>query len=305
MNIIKRMEVLENFANSLNQYNQYSKNFKTAELIFMYLSLLNKIKIWQMTGSKTFKLSSDLVEAFNNTDINLNYTPNDFQYPFGCFMIESENPMFDVFFSDGRKTNVYNILYIDKETATKNSKLISIDGYVQNIEWDISISAIVPGVKILDIDTGLDYIWLNLKKDNVIKEMYEKQIHPIAKDLDIRITKNETQKVVNIFYNTVMYINERVDNGCVQKICTRKTNVKSNSKNKKITNTYIYLTTPKDYKSLNSSKHRTIDKRFIVRGHWTNQAYGEKLTLRRKQWILPYWKGPELSEIISKPYKVN
>lgn len=302
MNIIKRMETLENFIKLMNTINS-NQNFKTTELIYMYLSLLNKIRMWQTTGSKTFKLSKDLVEAFNHTDINLNCTPNDFQYPFGCFMIESEDPMFDVFFSDGRKTSVYNILYINKQTASKLLKPVNIYGHIQNVEWDISISAIVPGIKMLDIETGLDYIWLNLKNNNIIKEMYEKQIHPISIDLDLRITKNETQSIVNIFYNTIMYINERVNDNSVQKIRTRKINV-GNSKNK-ITNSYIYLTTPKSYKSLTSSEHRTIDKRFIVRGHWTHQVYGEKLSLRRKQWILPYWKGPELSEIISKPYKVN
>jgi hypothetical protein len=296
------METLENFIKLMNTINS-NQNFKTTELIYMYLSLLNKIRMWQTTGSKTFKLSKDLVEAFNHTDINLNCTPNDFQYPFGCFMIESEDPMFDVFFSDGRKTSVYNILYINKQTASKLLKPVNIYGHIQNVEWDISISAIVPGIKMLDIETGLDYIWLNLKNNNIIKEMYEKQIHPISIDLDLRITKNETQSIVNIFYNTIMYINERVNDNSVQKIRTRKINV-GNSKNK-ITNSYIYLTTPKSYKSLTSSEHRTIDKRFIVRGHWTHQVYGEKLSLRRKQWILPYWKGPELSEIISKPYKVN
>lgn len=31
---------------------------------------------------------------------------------------------------------------------------------------------------------------------------------------------------------------------------------------------------------------------FVVRGHWRNQAHGPKRSLRRKQWIEPFWKGP-------------
>ncbi|RLG45594.1 MAG: hypothetical protein DRN81_01315 [Thermoproteota archaeon] len=50
---------------------------------------------------------------------------------------------------------------------------------------------------------------------------------------------------------------------------------------------------------------RTIDKRFRVRGHWTNQAYGKGRSLRRRQWIFPYWKGPEMNEMVSKVYKVG
>ena len=32
--------------------------------------------------------------------------------------------------------------------------------------------------------------------------------------------------------------------------------------------------------------------RFVVRGHWRNQACGPRLSERRMQWIQPFWKGP-------------
>lgn len=32
---------------------------------------------------------------------------------------------------------------------------------------------------------------------------------------------------------------------------------------------------------------------WVVRGHWRNQVHGEGRTLRRRQWIEPYWKGDE------------
>lgn len=35
----------------------------------------------------------------------------------------------------------------------------------------------------------------------------------------------------------------------------------------------------------------TVNVQFLVRGHWRNQPHGPKLTLRRRQWIEPYWKG--------------
>lgn len=36
-----------------------------------------------------------------------------------------------------------------------------------------------------------------------------------------------------------------------------------------------------------------LAQRFIVRGHWRNQAHGPARSLRRRQWIEPHWKGPE------------
>lgn len=36
-----------------------------------------------------------------------------------------------------------------------------------------------------------------------------------------------------------------------------------------------------------------VSTQFLVRGHWRWQACGPKFSLRRRQWIEPYWKGPE------------
>jgi len=47
-------------------------------------------------------------------------------------------------------------------------------------------------------------------------------------------------------------------------------------------------------KACGRAKERTewkISKRFTVRGHWREQAYGKGGLLRRRKWIAPYWKG--------------
>lgn len=50
---------------------------------------------------------------------------------------------------------------------------------------------------------------------------------------------------------------------------------------------------------------RTIDKRFLVRGHWRKQAVGPDRRERALVWIEPYWKGPDLAEVTSRPYYVD
>lgn len=48
-----------------------------------------------------------------------------------------------------------------------------------------------------------------------------------------------------------------------------------------------------------------IGKRFMVRGHWRNQACGKGLSDRRMKWIYPYIKGPEDAEAWSRVYEVK
>jgi len=56
------------------------------------------------------------------------------------------------------------------------------------------------------------------------------------------------------------------------------------------------------------TRHHAVDgwqvrSRFIVRGHWRNQAHGEGRKQRRRQWIEPFWKGPEGSKAWSHLYE--
>lgn len=45
--------------------------------------------------------------------------------------------------------------------------------------------------------------------------------------------------------------------------------------------------------------------RFIVRGHWRNQPYGEGLSKTKIIWIQPYWKGPDMGRLLSSDYTVK
>lgn len=44
---------------------------------------------------------------------------------------------------------------------------------------------------------------------------------------------------------------------------------------------------------LNGSSKRSPSFQYVVRGHYRNQPHGPSRTLRRLQWIEPFWKGPE------------
>ena len=59
------------------------------------------------------------------------------------------------------------------------------------------------------------------------------------------------------------------------------------------------------YHNATGEPTRTLDKRYMVRGHWRNQAHGPKRELRRLKWIEPYWKGPEGAESLERSYSVG
>ena len=54
--------------------------------------------------------------------------------------------------------------------------------------------------------------------------------------------------------------------------------------------------------ALNSFRDFAI--RFLVRGHWRNQACGPQMSERRIIWIKPYFKGPNMAELVNRPYVV-
>ena len=49
-----------------------------------------------------------------------------------------------------------------------------------------------------------------------------------------------------------------------------------------------------------------VAQRFVVRGHWRNQAVGEKRAFRRRIWIEPHMKGPENAvEAFQRTYEIT
>jgi hypothetical protein len=48
-----------------------------------------------------------------------------------------------------------------------------------------------------------------------------------------------------------------------------------------------------------------IGRRFLVRGHWKSQAYGAGRKERKTIYIEPYAKGPEISDLVNRPYLVR
>lgn len=301
MNLIRKAEELRQYAaDSLAEAKEIGGS--TLELVakhaYNITVLLGKIGTWKQNGAKTFVLSKELVEAFQHTDIPLDLHPSEFQYPFETFLIESESPMFTTHTSIGNK-QVFSILYLSDAAVYRDSGklLIKSDGSLTDkLEWNKSLTAFYPANGV-----GMENMMIHMKDSQPILDAVEQPKRDFGL---VPLDREDAQNMINIFYNTVMYINDP-DRVRAETESTHTRKIKDGCSKAGILSSYIMLKPPKSYKSLSSEKGRAIDKRFIVRGHWRMQSYGEKHALRKSIWIKPHWKGPELSEIINKPYKVE
>jgi hypothetical protein len=263
-------------------------------------SIRSRYELWMNNGGKTFILTKELVEAFQHTDIPYACAPSFFKYPFPAFVIESlDVPLFHTVTPSGT-AGVYALMYTgaDAVYADKNCHILTVTGEKrETLDWSRSLYGFFPSSG----GQALDAIMLNMSDDISIGRAASME-NPIAKE---RLDPDDARNMINIFFNTIMYIND--PGRVVAETESRGTRKFKMGGNKRCSNEYIALKPPRSYIPLNKGGEggRTIDKRFIVRGHWRNQAYGAGRAERRSQWIKPFWKGPELAEIVSRPYLVK
>lgn len=311
MNLIRRLKYLEMAVGVLRQrFNRVEDRDKpfVQDIILRKNYLLAKSDFWTANGMKTFLLSKDLIEAFIHTDVSYRLCPNDFHYPFDSFVIEGETPLFytdvqDVpdLVPDGRKITlpVYCIMFTNLKELVRNAELPIInikDGKpAKDLGSHYSVNALFS-----ENEFEMLEISLNLLDDQSIEscvgQVDRSYINGPAEDSDMR-------NMCNLFFNTVLYINDPSRNiQETQSVRSRKLKVDGK---KTVRNEYIHLRPPKSYRAIGMNSGRKVGVKFLVRGHWRNQAVGEGRKSHKRIWIFPHWKGPELSEIISKPYKVD
>jgi len=277
-------------------------NIQAVNVAYDFITLYEKLNLWQSLGSKTFRLSKELIDAFTLTDIPLDITPNEFKYPFDTFLIEGEKPLYQVQIRKNDYADVHCLLFIDKRAIIKQpgDRYLTRNGeWLDDLEWDLSVSGLSPGLD----GYGLDHMWLNMKNHETIENALK--VENQAKEYRDTVSIPEAKRASNIFFNTIMYINDptRIP---VETESRGRAKYKLSGKKRTIKNEYILLRPPRNYISIPGvGTGRKVDKRFIVRGHYRNQVYGKGRLERKRIWIMPFWKGPELAEIVSKKYKVE
>lgn len=299
MNVIRRINETVETIQKLLAVTSHDK--LAASLYYEMRTTQSKVEIWQEHGATTFILHPSLIEAFQNTDIPMEAFPEDFQYPFDSFMIESDKPLFFTSSETGTKP-VHNILYVSKKAVDMaTGKIVTTINPdftpAGEIQWGRAITAF--------FNSPIDFvecIFIYMSDDANIRDnlKIKKTEHFALTDLE----DCDSRHMLNILYNTILYVNDPNRNHAeTETHGTRKMKVGNGGDS--IKTSYIHLSTPKNYKPLSEGNGTPIDKRFIVRGHWRNQACGEKHLDHKRIWICPYVKGDCFSETINKPYLVR
>lgn len=258
-------------------------------------------EVWKRNGGKIFLLSKELIEAFSNTEISLLTCPDSFKYPFNSFIIEGESPLCQIKNHRDECKGIESILYVNKESIlTANVVGVNISNLnsspVSNVQWDGSVNGFYP------YGTGVGSIMLFLHNGVPIRKKDDDYSGNVGEGVSVA-SIDSNKKLANIFFNTILYINDPTRN--ITETESRSSRKVKISSKESMLQKYIYLKPPKYYKSLYASSGKTLDVRFIVRGHWRNQACGASHKDHKRIWVLPYWKGPEMSEIVSKKYVVK
>lgn len=256
---------------------------------------------WEQNGRIVFQLSKELIEAFKHTDIPLRVRAPEFHYPFNCFMIDGgDTPLFETDLK-GVIYPVYQIMYINAHAVLKKDDILLTDDGRMTTGLNPShcrrIYAFIPEKDGL----GYERMAMDIQDELTFEEISKL---PPRNSAELSCDSNDVHGMINILYNTIMYINDPTR--IIVDTEHRESSKFKIGNGKKIRQEIIKLKPPKHYIPLGVGKQgNEINCRFPVRGHWRDQAYGEKLSLRKRLWIFPYWKGPELSQIINKTYKVE
>ena len=298
MNLLRKTAELAGVAQLILRDNTASREAITSA--YYAQNYYEYVRMWSEAGGKTFILSKDLIEAFSHTDISFDMSAGDFHYPFQSFVIEGEAPLFSTNSFEGLGGNdirpVEAILYTHADFLMKTKlPIVDLQGNAHDkLDWDHALNGFFPAA------IGCSNIMLYMKNGATILSAVEKKKDGAGM---VKVTNEDSQKLCNIFFNTIEYVNDpsRIREE-TETTGSRKMKV---SGKKTVRNECIYLRPPKSYKSIYASSGRTLDIRFIVRGHWRNQACGKGMKDHKRCWIFPHWKGPSMSEIVSKKYIVE
>jgi hypothetical protein len=299
MNYLRKVdETIDMVETMIKSYELKPINYSIFKEIIYNLSVMKtKILTWIENGEKTFILTKELIEAFKYTDIPLSLTSSDFHYPFDVFMIEGQDTLFETNFLEQTPRKVNGILFLDNKILLNNSEIHWVGNNGQEVpkpDWNISLTGFF-----VNNENYLESIMMHMRENESIEHSASTRK---PGSLILPMETEDTKNMANIFFNTILYINDptRIPNETEKHGIRSVKNIKTGKFHDQ---KFITLSIPKNYQSL-SVGNRKLDSRFIVRGHWWPRLSNFK-SQKIKKWRKPFWKGPEISEVISKPYKVK
>ena len=158
-------------------------------------------------------------------------------------------------------------------------------------------------------DNALSTFMVPLTGTGTVHEWAEQQRRDSWGSAFLGENASQIETWVTLIVNTIMYVTyvendvrHDPDFGVPSKVMNRAKGIPTNKARRKFLDAHR---APCRYFILGEQAQKTISVgkasgggssptvKFVVRGHWRNQAHGPNMTLRKMTWIQPYWKGTE------------
>lgn len=316
-----------------NYIRQFHSSSEFKKLLYAkhsdYLTLTN----FELFGKKTFHVSSNLVEHLAHT--NLEVDSELLRLPFdSCLFVfgaKTAVNAFHAFEDDGSFVDINTPISVFAHSlpAEEGERKILFACWHANHKRSYSfVKRELLIRKSWNIDQTLKTDW-----DDIYSETGEPDVVTInevifGKKGEDKVFYEKGLMFFRILINTILYLSSSQPD-LIGKLSphddlnAKLFSLKSKAKIKKVKK-QIAETSQLDYmevgenlppivvdknqvsKTRGKSVNPTISgKRFIVRGHWRNQVCGENQLERKLTWIKPYYKGPEMAELVNKQYVVK
>ncbi|MBS0044160.1 hypothetical protein KFE26_17905 [Shewanella sp. M16] len=311
-----------------------------ATINYEFHSLVN----FELSGKKTFFFNDNLAEHLANTDINMMAEDIEIPFPSCLFVYTAEsviNAIHNIRGVDGRMdmnadsidykapVSVFITLHDVNHKNLRGRKLVinAFHSRYPNKSYQMIKRELYLGNG-WTLEDSLRTNWEDLTPDDVCGGLnISGQL--VNDQLSDEVFYQDGLLFFRIILNSILYLDsESAELEPVSSVRTeaekRAKNIISRVKRKKKLNevssisyldyldvgrTVSPITIDKSKSSVESlteqKSQRKLHRRFIVRGHWKLQAYGEKMSLRKRIRIAPYYRGQDVAVLINKPYLVK
>lgn len=241
---------------------------------------------WALYGCPVFQLSHGLVEAFQYTDLHgLDGLP--LRFPFPCFVVQLPGPGSAVEVVGVRSTRLFPVRHLG---------VLVTDGMLTPHAPEPEPG---PGLMLwLDADAAGCAVHACVRMPATLRDL-ESVVAGLVRDASLTPADHVAlTRAARIVANLCLFLMgdlEPAATALTQKLRRRVQDTVVNRPRRIVLGRTVKIdgiTTRSAHAGV--SEHAASPAcRFVVRGHWRQQAHGPGRTRRRLTWIKPFWKGPQ------------
>jgi len=266
------------------------------------IQLFYAVFVFLKSGSPVFKIRPDLITSLRDTEIpalpvELLRTPFEgvqVQVPKGTFA-EPATLIQNIFISHVPGDR-FRVVYIRGEYTNYTNLVTDGRGTIKDAMTDTTkkSEAEMPAKLLQAIKE--EAMYANYYASDVFRFAVNCMLYVTCPEADMHQDKTKQQEIHAKL--------QGLKGGRKRDVLLRKL---AQEKNRKIYIVGANIRLSKEYTAdlTKSGKSWVLKHRCRVRGHWRQQPYGPKGSLRKPRWIRPYFKGPLYAEMLEKGYIVQ